>query len=60
MNHADSKCCFDRREEEDALRLATLRSAVQIGVADSEAGRCMLRPPLGDVIIKDLTPKTWI
>lgn len=29
----------ERREEEDALRLAALRSAVQIGVADIEAGR---------------------
>ena len=29
----------ERREEEDALRLAVLRSAVQTGVADIEAGR---------------------
>lgn len=29
----------ERREEEDALRLATLRSATQVGVADIEAGR---------------------
>lgn len=30
----------ERREEEDALRLAALRSATQAGVADIEAGRC--------------------
>lgn len=29
----------ERREEEDALRLIALRSAVQAGVADIEAGR---------------------
>jgi antitoxin ParD1/3/4 len=29
----------ERREEEDALRLVALRSAVEIGVADIEAGR---------------------
>lgn len=29
----------ERREEEDALRLAALRSATQTGVADIEAGR---------------------
>jgi antitoxin ParD1/3/4 len=29
----------ERREEEDALRLAALRNAVQTGVADIEAGR---------------------
>ncbi len=29
----------ERREEEDALRLAALRSATQAGVADIEAGR---------------------
>ena len=30
---------IERREEEDALRLAALRSATQAGVADIEAGR---------------------
>jgi antitoxin ParD1/3/4 len=29
----------ERREKEDALRLEALRSAIQIGVADIEAGR---------------------
>lgn len=29
----------ERREEEDALRLAALRSAIGVGVADIEAGR---------------------
>ena len=29
----------ERREEEDALRLAALRSATEVGIADIEAGR---------------------
>lgn len=49
----------ERREEEDALRLDALRSAIQGGVADIEAGRSILfeSPEALSVHLKTLSDK---